>query len=147
MTIANLHRVAFHPYAPCRILHGMAKTYLKEWRAHRGFTQDEVVNRLAALDDPGVPTTAASLSRLENGKQIYTQRSMEALAAIYDCEVDELHRPPQSDDDLAVIIRGMDDIKRARAARILRSLEAELAEQARPKPTTDDAQGDSPQVA
>jgi transcriptional regulator with XRE-family HTH domain len=72
----------------------MGRPYLKEWRKHRDLTQEQVVDRLAALDDPNVPQTAASLSRLENGKQIYTQRSLEALADIYQCEAGELFDPP-----------------------------------------------------
>lgn len=65
----------------------MAKHYLKEWRKHRGLTQDQVVDRLAALDDPLLPQTSASLSRLENGRQQYSERIMEALAEIYETEV------------------------------------------------------------
>lgn len=69
--------------------------YLKEWRKHRQYTQDQVVDRLAAHDDPLLPSTAASLSRLENGKQPYGQRILEALADIYDCEPHQLvgHNP------------------------------------------------------
>lgn len=69
---------------------GMAKHYLKEWRKHRDLTQEQVVDRLALLDDPMLPTTAASLSRLENGKQPYGERILEALAEIYQCEPDHL---------------------------------------------------------
>lgn len=74
----------------------MAGPYLKEWRKRRGFTQGQVVDRLAALDDPGIPQTTASLSRLESGKQSYTQRSLEALAEVYQCDTGELfHLPPE----------------------------------------------------
>lgn len=72
----------------------MAGPYLKEWRKWRGFTQDQVVDRLAALEDPNIPQTGASLSRLENGKQSYTQRSLEALAQVYQCETGALFGPP-----------------------------------------------------
>lgn len=72
----------------------MAGPYLKQWRKWRGYTQDEAVDRLAALDDPHIPQTSASLSRLENGKQSYTQRSLEALAEVYQCEPGELFSPP-----------------------------------------------------
>lgn len=68
----------------------MAASYLKQWRKHRHLTQDQVVGRLEAFDDPLLPQTAASLSRIENGKQIYTQRTLEALADIYSCEAHEL---------------------------------------------------------
>ena len=68
----------------------MAQTYFKEWRKHRGLTQDEVLNRLAVFDDDKLPQTGASLSRIENGKQIYTQRTLEALAEVYQAEPHEL---------------------------------------------------------
>lgn len=72
----------------------MAGPYLKQWRKHRELTQEQVVDRLAALDDPLIPQTTASLSRLENGKQPYTQRSLEALAEVYQCEPGELFEMP-----------------------------------------------------
>lgn len=68
----------------------MAHPYLKHWRKHRHYTQDQVVDRLAAFDDPNLPQTTASLSRIENGKQPYSQRIIEALAEIYQCEPHEL---------------------------------------------------------
>lgn len=68
----------------------MAGPYFKQWRKHRQLTQDQVVDRLASLDDPLIPQTTASLSRVENGKQPYTQRIVEALADIYQCEPDHL---------------------------------------------------------
>jgi transcriptional regulator with XRE-family HTH domain len=66
------------------------KHYLREWRKKRGLTQEQVVGRLAGLDDPLLPTTAASLSRLENGKQPYSERILEALADIYDTRAGHL---------------------------------------------------------
>lgn len=68
----------------------MARSYFKEWRKHRHLTQDQVVNRLAAFEDPKLPQTAASLSRIETGKQIYTERILEALAEVYQCDAHEL---------------------------------------------------------
>jgi transcriptional regulator with XRE-family HTH domain len=68
----------------------MAGPYFKEWRKFREMTQEQVVDRLAAMDDPLIPQTTASLSRLENGRQTYTQRSIEALAEVYQCEPDHL---------------------------------------------------------
>lgn len=80
----------------------MAGPYFKEWRRHRGLTQEQVVDRLAAMDDPNLPATAASLSRLENGKQIYTQRSLEALADIYGCEPGEIFDLPPKPQEAAI---------------------------------------------
>lgn len=115
----------------------MTERYLKAWRKHREMTQEQVVSRLAALDDPLVPSTGASLSRLERGEQIFTERSLGALAAIYDCTMDELLRPPPPQDDLTRVLKGMNELDRARAARLLRAMEATLEEKANPSKPTD----------
>lgn len=97
----------------------MAASYLKEWRKHRHLTQDQVVDRLAALDDPMLPATAASLSRVENGKQIYTQRLLEALADIYVCEPHELlgHNPFKEGQVIDLLARLSDS--QARQVRVM----------------------------
>lgn len=48
--------------------------FIREWREHRGFTQDG----LAEILD----TTKASISRIESGKQAYTQDFLEAAADV-----------------------------------------------------------------
>lgn len=66
------------------------RIYLKEWRKAAHKTQAQVVAALEAMEDPNLPTTEASLSRLENGKQPYSERVLLALADIYGCEPWEL---------------------------------------------------------
>lgn len=48
------------------------KTFICEWREYRGLTQDQLSGLLGM--------SKASLSRLENGKQSYTQDFLEACA-------------------------------------------------------------------
>lgn len=48
------------------------RTFFKEWRAHRGLSQEQLADRL--------DTSVASISRIENGTQPYTQDVLEALA-------------------------------------------------------------------
>ena len=61
--------------------------FVKEWRAHRGMTQEE----LAAAAD----ITHGAISQLENGKVSYTQPTIEALATALNCEPrDLIGRPP-----------------------------------------------------
>lgn len=124
----ELHTAAFPYYAGCRIVSAMGSkhTYLREWRKYRGMTQDQVVDRLAVLEDPNIPSTAASLSRLENGKQPYGQRVLEALAAIYDCEPDELlGHDPFKEGRVIDFVRHLDERKQAQALAILRALSEE----------------------
>lgn len=48
------------------------RTFFKEWRDHRGLSQEALADRLE--------TSVASISRIEGGKQPYTQDFLEALA-------------------------------------------------------------------
>lgn len=105
----------------------MAGPYFREWRKKRGFTLEELAERLEFFDDPNLPKTAASLSRLETGKQPYAQGINEALAAIYDIEVAELVGvdPTKRDelDEVLAKLRSKSEFDRARAARLLRALD------------------------
>lgn len=47
-------------------------TFIKEWREHRGLSQDALGERLE--------TSGSSISRIESGDQPYTQDTLEALA-------------------------------------------------------------------
>lgn len=99
------------------------RIYLKEWRKKRGLTQEQVVNRLEMLDDSALPKTAASLSRLENGKQTYSGRVLEALAFIYDCEAWELiGRHPDRDGRVIDLVSVMNDRQRDQAITILEAI-------------------------
>lgn len=110
----------------------MAGRFFKQWRKYRGLTLEQVAGRLLALDDPQVPTTPASLSRIETGKQGFTERSLEALANVYDCESADLIRvDPFKRDELDEAMKkltGADEFTRRRVARLLEALEAERAE-------------------
>lgn len=59
-------RIAFQKPRPRR------RTFIKEWRLHRGLSQEQLTDRLE--------TSVASVSRIENGTQPYTQDVLEALA-------------------------------------------------------------------
>ncbi len=47
-------------------------TFIKQWREHRQLSQDQLAERLF--------TSKASISRVENGSQAYTQDFLEACA-------------------------------------------------------------------
>lgn len=64
--------------------------FIKEWRQHRGLTQDQLADRL--------DVSKASISRLESGRQPYTQDTLEALADALSCEpADLIMRDPTSE--------------------------------------------------
>ena len=122
----DLHGAALQSYAPCSILAGMDKKrrYFREWRKHRHLTQDQVVDRLKALDDPLVIATGASLSRLETGAQIYNERILDALAEIYQCEAWELvGRDPTKEGKVVDLVRVLDERRQSQVAAFLKALD------------------------
>lgn len=123
----DLHPAAFKNYAGCRMLDGMAehRIYLREWRKKTDLTQKQVVERLSYYDDPLLPQTEASLSRLETRKQPYSQRILEALADIYDCEPHELlGRNPLIDSQVIDMVARLDGRRQAQIAAFIQTLES-----------------------
>lgn len=59
---------------PRRIANGRKKLphFIRQWRKHRGLSQEKLAERLGM--------SAANLSRVESGKQPYTQQLLEAVA-------------------------------------------------------------------
>ncbi|WP_165362170.1 helix-turn-helix domain-containing protein [Qipengyuania thermophila] len=101
----------------------MAGPYFKAWRKHRLLTQEQVVNRLAVFDDDKLPMTTASLSRLENGKQPYSQRIVEALAEVYQCEAHELiGRDPGKEGEIIDLLSRLSDAHKRQARVIIEAL-------------------------
>lgn len=124
MASPNLHPTVWQHYAPCRKIQGMAGPYFKQWRKHRHLTQEQVIERLAAFDDPLIPQTAASLSRVENGKQPYTQRIVEALADVYDCEPDHIiGRDPTKEGEVIDLWARLDEKQRRQARAVIEALQ------------------------
>lgn len=56
--------------------------FIKEWRKHRGLTMERLADRLEI--------SKATLSRIESGRQPYTQDTLEALAEALSCEPADL---------------------------------------------------------
>ncbi len=83
-----LHMAAFQGRSQCPILWGMYRNYIREWRKSRGLTLEQLAARLVELnngeapDDSGlrIPTTGASLSRIEHGKQNFNIATIHAIA-------------------------------------------------------------------
>lgn len=56
----------------------LRRTFLREWREHRGLTQEQAGERLN-MD-------RSNLSRLERGEIPYSQGVLEAASVAYDCD-------------------------------------------------------------
>lgn len=99
------------------------RTYLAEWRKYRGLTQAQVIERLAAFDDPKLLKTEASLSRVENRKQPYGQPIIEALAEIYDIEPGHLlDRNPLVEGRILDLVHRLPASQQDQAARVIEAL-------------------------
>jgi len=125
MSTTNLHGATFLNYAGCSILHPVVtkRIYLREWRQHKGMTQAQVVASLQSFDDPNLPVTEASLSRIETGKQPYSQRVLEALAEIYGREPWELiGRHPDKDGEVIDLLDRLNDQQRRQAKAVIEAL-------------------------
>lgn len=108
------------------------KSYIREWRKYRGLTQKALLARLIELggedtpDDPAlrIPTTEASLSRIETGKQNFSMATLEALAEAL--QVDEpgwlLDRNPYRSGEVVSIFDRLDDKQAEQAATVLRAM-------------------------
>lgn len=108
------------------------KSYIREWRQKKGYTQKQVVEQLAerAGDTPAedptlrIPRTEASLSRIESGKQNFTMATLEALAEVL--EADEpgwlLDRNPLKAGEVISMIERLTDDQAAQAAAVLRAM-------------------------
>lgn len=128
----HLHAAAFPDYTRCGIVWAMAdrRTYLREWRVKRELTQRQVADRLAVFDDDKLPTTEASLSRIETGAQIYTQRILEALAEIYQCDpADLLGKNPLIDSTVVDMVARLPQHRQAQVAAFIHATEPDESAQ------------------
>ena len=120
----------------------MAGPFFRQWRKYRRLTLEQVAGRLADMDDPLIPSSVGSLSRLDAGLQPYNQRIVEALASeeVYDCDPDDLIGvDPFARDELDELLagfKGKSEIERARIARFLRAREVTDAIPAERKDST-----------
>ncbi|UXN69929.1 helix-turn-helix domain-containing protein [Devosia neptuniae] len=89
--------------------------FIREWRTYRGLTQEMLAERL--------DISKASLSRLETGKQPYTQDMLEALAEALMCEpADLIMRDPTSQDAIWSIWENASPAQRTQITTVVKAL-------------------------
>lgn len=89
-------------------LASLRRTFIREWRLFRKLSQDRLVERVR---DRLEGFSKSTLSRLENGKQPYTQPILEALSWALGCEPEDLLiRNPM---DVDAIWSILDNLKKA----------------------------------
>lgn len=93
---------------------GAAPNYFQQWRKAKDLTQSQVAERSGL--------SQGTIAKLEAGKIGFTQGNVEALAHAYGCEVADLFRPPhKTRNELADFVMSLDEKKRGRALRILKT--------------------------
>jgi transcriptional regulator with XRE-family HTH domain len=93
--------------------------FLREWRLHRGYTQD----RLAELAEISKPY----LSQLETGKRQYSQDLLEHLADALRCGPSDLLNvdPSKGEDAIWSIYETLDPLQRRQVAQMLRVIQGD----------------------
>ena len=98
------------------------KTYIREWRERRGLSLRRLADRIE-MDGPDDTLSHASIGRIENGQQPYSQPIMEALAHALDVSVvDLIGTDPTKEGEVVDLMRLIDDKNRDLAIRLLRSI-------------------------
>lgn len=93
-----------------------SRYFFKEWRKYRGYTQEQ----LGEMTGLGAP----SISQLENGKQGFTDSTLEALANALQCTPgDLLMRNPLDDEAPWSIWENIKPENRSQAIRVLKTFE------------------------
>lgn len=93
------------------------KYYFKEWRKHRGMTQED----LAAA----IGTHSSSISQLETGKQGFSDTTLLAIADALSCTpADLLTRDPSDPEHIFTLWDMLDKREKELALNILRSVRA-----------------------
>lgn len=103
--------------------------YIAHWRRAKNISQTEMAEKLAeyAAAHPGeaLPTTAASLSRIESGEQNFKDNLLEAIAHILEMERrgDLLDRNPFAGSaEVISFIDRLDRDQQKRAAEVLQAI-------------------------
>lgn len=92
--------------------------YLREWRKHRGLTQQQLADRLES--------SKGYVSDLENGKRRYNQDLLEALAYALMCEpADLLIRNPLQEDAIWSIWEAVSEADRPRVIAMLKAFSSD----------------------
>lgn len=98
------------------------KTYIREWRERRGLSLRRLADRIE-MDDSDDTLSHASIGRIENGQQPYSQPILEALSHALDVSVvDLIGTDPTKEGEVVDLMRLIDDKNRELAIRLLRSI-------------------------
>lgn len=92
-----------------RVTKGFTRTYIREWRKHRGLTLERLAER--------IESTTATISRIERGRQPYSQ------AILLNCRAGDLiMRPPGTLDHIEAVFGELSPGSQRRALAVVKAL-------------------------
>lgn len=96
----------------------LERVFIREWRERANLSQDRLVDRVRERIET---FSKSSLSRVENGRQPYSQPILEAIAWALSCESADLLKPiPRPETDLEKYVRSLNEAEQERALQLLR---------------------------
>ena len=111
----NDNGVVFVPTIAHMPIQHRQRWFLKEWRKHRGLSQEKLAERLGIYK--------GDVSNLETGKRRYNQDILAALAQALECEpADLIMRDPSSSDSIWSIWEHASEGERADIVRVAEAL-------------------------
>jgi transcriptional regulator with XRE-family HTH domain len=91
------------------------KHFIREWRRHRGLTQDELAN--------AIRVDRTYLNKIERGKRRYLPSVLEAMAETLDCAPGDLiSRSPEHSSELETLYLSLNEEDRSRAIAVLKTV-------------------------
>ena len=106
----------------------LGKHFIKQWREYRGLSLERLANRMEKEPGGEQLISAMSLSRIERGRQPYSEELMNALSEALACEPWELLSVnPLMDGQVVDLLRFIHDLDRKKAEKALTILQAALS--------------------
>lgn len=106
----------------------LGKHFLKQWREYRGLSLERLANRMEVEPGGEQLMSAMSLSRIERGKQPYSEELLNALGEALHCEPWELLSVnPLMDGQVVDLLRFIHDLDKRKAEKALTILQAALS--------------------
>lgn len=106
----------------------LGKHYIRQWREFRSLSLERLAARMEVEPGGEQLLSAMSLSRIERGKQPYSEDLLNALGDALNCEPWELISVnPQADGQVIDLLRFIHDLDRRKADKALTILKAALA--------------------
>ena len=109
------HWIVFQFLAHSRFMDGQPRHFIKQWRKHRGLTQEQLAERIGIA--------RSYLTKIERGDRRYDQPFLEAAASALRCEpADLIMRDPTATENLWSVWEQLSPTERVQAFAVIRAI-------------------------